>query len=69
MAEETVQPEPDVCTIRDLMEWLSSRSESHAFAFAETSAVRAAVDKKVVSNEAVVEGASEIAFFPPMTGG
>ena len=55
MAEETVQPEPDVCTIRDLMEWLSSRSESHAFALAETSAVRAAVDRNVTSHDAAIE--------------
>jgi len=31
--------------------------------------IRAAIDHSHVRSDATIEGASEIAFFPPMTGG
>ncbi|HET9714998.1 MAG TPA: molybdopterin converting factor subunit 1 [Pseudolabrys sp.] len=67
--EEVVEPPSTVSTIADLIAWLSSRGEEYAYAFENRSVIRAAVDKTHVRAEAPIKGASEIAFFPPMTGG
>ena len=56
-------------TVAQLIEELRSRSEAHALAFADTSAIRAAVDQELVPMETSLDGVREVAFFPPMTGG
>ncbi len=63
------QVETDAATVADLVEELKTRSEAHAFAFSDTAAIRAAVDQDLVAFEAPLNGAKEVAFFPPMTGG
>jgi len=68
-AEETVEPPSSVQTIADLIGWLSARSESYAYAFEKPRVIRAAIDHTHVKPETAIAGASEIAFFPPMTGG
>lgn len=66
--EEIVLP-ADVVTVADLVAHLSARGEEYAHAFADARVVRAALDRRHVPVTADVRGASEIAFFPPMTGG
>ena len=56
-------------TVRDLIEGLRAREERYAAAFADLSALRVAVDQQLTDFDASIEGASEVAFFPPMTGG
>ena len=56
-------------TVRDLIEDLRAREERYAAAFADLSALRVAVDQRLTDFDASIEGASEVAFFPPMTGG
>ena len=56
-------------TERDLIEDLRAREERYAAAFADLSALRVAVDQQLTDFDASIEGASEVAFFPPMTGG
>jgi sulfur-carrier protein len=68
-AEEVVDPPSNVVTIGDLVTWLAGRGEEYAGAFAEAKIVRAAIDHRHVKPDAVIAGAGEIAFFPPMTGG
>ena len=68
-AEETVEPPPNVHTIADLIGWLSARGESYAYAFEKPRVIRAAIDHTHVKPDAMIAGAREIAFFPPMTGG
>jgi len=68
-AEETVEPPSSVQTIADLIGWLSARDESYAYAFEKPRVIRAAIDHTHVKPETAIAGASEIAFFPPMTGG
>ena len=68
-AEETIEPPASVHTIADLIGWLSARGESYAFAFEKPRVIRAAIDHTHVKPETAIAGASEIAFFPPMTGG
>ena len=55
--------------MRDLIEDLRAREERYAAAFADLSALRVAVDQQLTDFDASIEGASEVAFFPPMTGG
>jgi sulfur-carrier protein len=68
-AEEELNPPPTVKTIEDLVAWLSRQGEGYAHAFEKPSTVRAAIDRVHARRDAVIAGAKEIAFFPPMTGG
>lgn len=68
-AEERIDPPAGVATIGELMAWLGQRDEQHAHAFENPNVIRAAIDRRHVRADAAIKGASEIAFFPPMTGG
>ena len=61
--------ETEAATVADLVEELRAREARYAAAFADMGAVRAAVDQALVGLDAPLEGAREVAFFPPMTGG
>lgn len=69
LAEEEVAPPAGVLTVADLAAWLAGQDEAHAYAFDTPGVVRAALDRRHVKADAVIAGAREIAFFPPMTGG
>lgn len=69
LGEEEVELPAGVDTVADAMDWLAGRGEGYARAFANRSVVRAALDHRLVRPEAEIDGAGEIAFFPPMTGG
>ena len=69
VSEEQLAVPDTVTTIAALADHLAGSSERHARAFADRSRVRAAVDQVVVAADASIVGASEIAFFPPVTGG
>jgi len=60
---------PGIATVAELMVWLGSRGEEYAYAFKNAKVIRAAIDQKHVRPDMAIEGAREIAFFPPMTGG
>jgi molybdopterin synthase sulfur carrier subunit len=68
-AEESVEPPSNVQTVEDLMAWLAKRGETYAHAFETPRVIRAAIDHAHVKPNAIIAGAREIAFFPPMTGG
>jgi sulfur-carrier protein len=68
-AEEKIEPPADVETVGQLMVWLAGKGEHYAYAFANPKVIRAAIDRSHVRAETKIEGANEIAFFPPMTGG
>jgi molybdopterin synthase sulfur carrier subunit len=67
--EETIEPPAGINTIADLIGWLSARGENYAYAFEKPRVIRAAIDHTHVKPDTAIAGASEIAFFPPMTGG
>ena len=67
--EETVDPPANVATVGDLVRWLAGRGEEYAYAFENPKVIRAAIDRAHVKADALLAGAHEIAFFPPMTGG
>lgn len=66
--EELVLPAA-VTTVAELVAWLRERGEEYEHAFEHPKAVRAAINKTHVKPDAKIQGADEIAFFPPMTGG
>ena len=68
-ASQTVAPPASVRTISDLIGGLSRRDDGYAHAFETPRVIRAAIDHAHVKPDAVIAGAREIAFFPPMTGG
>ncbi len=67
--DEIVSPPADVATVADLILWLKTRGEEYEHAFENGPLIRAAIDKKHVKHDSPIAGATEIAFFPPMTGG
>lgn len=67
--QEEVDPPATVATVGALIDWLADRSEGHARAFADRARLRAALDGSFVPLDASLEGAGEIAIFPPVTGG
>lgn len=67
LAHEEVETEAR--TVADLITELRRRSDAHGFAFSDLGAIRAAVDQDLVEFDAPLNDASEVAFFPPMTGG
>ena len=56
-------------TVNDLVAELRAREDRYEMAFADLSALRVAVDQQLTDFDASIEGAREVAFFPPMTGG
>jgi sulfur-carrier protein len=69
IAAEEVTPPESVATVAELIEWLKGRGPEFENAFARAEVVRAAIDHQHVRHDARIAGASEIAFFPPVTGG
>ena len=68
-AEERVALPKSVATVRDAIAWLKERGEGYAAAFERESLIHAAIDHKHAAHDAPLQGAREIAFFPPITGG
>ena len=64
---ETV--ETSARTVADLVTELRARDPRYDAAFADTSALRVALDQDLSEFDAPLDGVREVAFFPPMTGG
>jgi molybdopterin synthase sulfur carrier subunit len=67
--EDRIEIPAEVRTVSDLIDFLRERDEGCAAAFADRRTLRAAIDKAHVQLDASLLGASEVAFFPPVTGG
>jgi sulfur-carrier protein len=68
-AEEELEPPAGIVTVDQLMAWLAAKGERYAYAFENPKVIRTAIDRSHVRADARIDGAGEIAFFPPMTGG
>lgn len=68
-AEETVELPAHVTTVADLIGWLKTRGPEFEHAFVRGDLIRTAINQAHVKHAAPLEGAREIAFFPPVTGG
>ena len=62
---EQVELPKQIATVADLADWLSTR---HPI-FNDRDRLRVAVDQAMARFDADVRSATEIAFFPPVTGG
>lgn len=58
-----------VANVAALRDWLIARGEPWASAFGEIRRIRAAVDQTMATDDAALREGSEVAFFPPVTGG
>jgi molybdopterin synthase sulfur carrier subunit len=67
LPQETVETRAG--TVAELVDELRVREERYAHAFSDMAAVRVAVDQELRDLGASLDGAREVAFFPPMTGG
>ncbi len=68
--EEEVELPAEVTTIATLFEWLKSRGEEFEAFLQQPDIIRVALDMEHENDRnASLEGISEIALFPPMTGG
>ena len=61
--------ESNASTVAELVAELRGREERYDVAFSDLSALRVAVDQELTDFDASLQGAREVAFFPPMTGG
>ena len=66
---ETADVPSGVATAADLIDWLATRGDGYAAAFADPAKLRCAVDQVMVTLDAPLGAPKEVAFFPPVTGG
>ncbi len=67
--QEDVDLPAEVKTVADLLSWLRTRGEQYEHALQHPDVIRVAIDQEHVDHREKLEGAREIALFPPMTGG
>lgn len=68
-SEETVELPEGIATVSELIVWLKTRGPEFEHAFENERFIRAALDQQLSPHDAGLTGVSEVAFFPPMTGG
>ncbi|MGV6838651.1 MAG: molybdopterin converting factor subunit 1 [Planktomarina sp.] len=56
-------------TVAEFLAHMATQSEGHKAALTDTTDLRVAVDQTLVPLDHVLDNPSEIAIFPPMTGG
>ena len=69
VAEEEVKLPDSITDVNSLIDWLESRGDGYADAFADRDHIRVAVNQEHVDFDTLVKMGDEVAFFPPMTGG
>lgn len=67
--EETAMLPDHVTDVPTLLDWLETRGDGYAHALEARAVIRVALNKTVVPADARLGDTSEIALFPPMTGG
>ena len=66
---EEVELPAGIVTVRDLLHWLKGREGGYGEALQAPEIIRVAINQEHVDHSEPVAGATEIALFPPMTGG
>ena len=69
VAQERVELPDTVSTVGQVRQWLRERGGVWQEALAEGGALRMAVNNAVARADTEVADGSEVAFFPPVTGG
>ena len=68
-SEEDIELPTGVATVADLLDHLKKRGEGYEAALATPEVIRVAINQEHSQHEDRLDGAREIALFPPMTGG
>ena len=69
LGEEMLELPAGITTVADLLAWQKQRTPQYGEAFADSGTIRVALDQQHAAPDALIAGAREIAFFPPVTGG
>lgn len=69
VGQEEISLPGNVANVGELIEWLKARGDGYAVAFADSAAIRAAVNHEIAAHDVPVAAGDEVALFPPMTGG
>ena len=56
-------------TVMELVEELKQKERRYEVAFSDLSAIKVAINQELCEFDTKLSDATEIAFFPPMTGG
>ncbi|HEX7110405.1 MAG TPA: molybdopterin converting factor subunit 1 [Aestuariivirga sp.] len=67
--QEEIDIPADVKTVSALIDFLKGQDEGIAAAFADLRTLKVAINQSHASLDASLAGATEVAFFPPVTGG
>ncbi len=68
-SDELVELPASISSVAELLAWQQTRGEAYQHAFEHASVIRVALDKRHAQHGSAIAGVTEIAFFPPMTGG
>ncbi len=67
--QEEIDIPADVKTVSALIDYLKGQDEGIAAAFADLRTLKVAINQSHAPLDASLAGATEVAFFPPVTGG
>ena len=67
--QDDVDIPASVTTVQGLIDYLKSTDEGIAAAFADLRTLKVAINQSHSTLDASLIGATEVAFFPPVTGG
>lgn len=67
--QDDINVPAEVKTVSALIDFLKGRDDGVAAAFADLRTLKVAINQSHVSFDASLAGATEVAFFPPVTGG
>jgi molybdopterin synthase sulfur carrier subunit len=67
--QDDIDVPADVKTVSALIDYLRARDEGIAAAFADLRTLKVAINQSHASLDHSLAGATEVAFFPPVTGG
>lgn len=69
LANEERDIPTDITSVEQFLNWLSQQGDQYENALTDAASLRVALDQTHVTADAPLNGAREIAIFPPMTGG
>lgn len=69
IGEEDINLPESVSDVAGLLDFLKARGDNYAAALEEPEVIRVALDRTHAEHDEPLNGAREIALFPPMTGG
>lgn len=69
LASEERDIPAEITSVEQFLNWLSQQGVQYENALTDAASLRVALDQTHVTADAPLNGAREIAIFPPMTGG